>query len=667
MNVNIHHLNPRLAVSILLVLFLLDFFPIPTSGEATVTVNNYMSIAWPYTIPYSFNPWSTNFLGVGIYQDLVTPPLAEYIWYNNTWIPYLAYNWTLQYFPNGSGVFVIHLIKNDRWSDGTPFTALDVKDTFLIDYAFNYPAFLYVSPQIDTPDNYTVILHVVHPASPAVIEWDVLYLMPPEPAKVYGNFSAQIQSLISQGFNSTSSRMYNLTQALIKYNPPVYLADGPYFVDTATITTDTYWLVKNPYSAWVNQVKFDALKNNNGETPVVTPLVLAKEIDYATHGFPYASVQQFQSIGYTVVSPPTLFGPAIYFNYNDSTYGSLFKDLRFRQAILYALNLSEVAFVSLGPYAKVVAPYQFAGAPAEVAKTWILPQYASQIQNYSYDPSKASQLLQSLGMKKVGGSWEWNGQPVSLTLIYPAEFADWGATAQNIGAQLSAFGIRVVLKAVTYSEVPTLVEDGQFQVAIQGWGAGALSPFFAYRNLFATYDARNYIGVGTPGMNLPMVWNVSGQAINVSGLIYQIGYSTNITAERVAFSQLAVAFSQYLPVIPLWERYGDNPVLEGVRVSGWLPLSNPLWTNPVYQNNPVVLQILLGILSPSPSYKWSPITLPLSMSMTSSTTTTSSTTSTTTSTTSTTTSSGISPVIIGVIVIVVIIVIVLVVFFLRRR
>lgn len=635
----------------------------------TITVNNWMDIAWPYTVPWSFNPWSTNFLSAGIWQDLITPPLAEYIWYNRTWIPFLAESWNITYFPNGTGVFIIHLIKNNKWSDGIPFTALDVKDTFLIDYAFHYPGFLYISPQIDTPDNYTVVLHIVHPASPIVLEWDVLYLMPPEPAEIYGQFANKVAQLIAEGYTSSSQQMYNLTRQIVSYNPTKYLADGPYEVDVATITTDTYWIIKNPYSAWVNQVKFDALKNHNGETPVIAPLVLAKEVDYATHGFPLASAQQFQSIGYTIASPPILSGPALYLNYNDSTYGPLFKHVRFRQAILYALNLSEVAYVSLGPYAKVDAPWTFSGTPMEIAENWILPGY--QIMNYTYNQTKATQLLESLGLTKSGGVWYWNGKPITLTLIYPAEYADWGATAQNIAQQLTAFGIKIELKAVTYSEEPTLVRSGQFQLAIRGWGSSSPTPFYSYYNLFSTYDQRYYLGVGTPGISLPMIWNVDGKIINVSNLIYRIGYSLNVNDEREAFSELAVVFSEYLPVIPLWERYGDNPVLEGVRVDGWLPLNNPLWQNPVYVNNPAVLQVWLGILYPNPSHTFTPTTLPFALTYTSSltTSTTSSTSMTTTSTTTTTsvTQSSVSYLLISIIVIVIVIIVVAVIFLKRKK
>ena len=140
---NTKRINHKLLIGIplLLLAFLAaSLLKMVTTAQQTVTVTTYMSIAWPYVLPYSFNYWATNFLSVGVWQDLVTPPLAQYIWYNNTWIPILASNWTLQYFPNGTGLFIIHLIKNNGWSDGTPFTAQDVKCTFLIDYAFSYPA-----------------------------------------------------------------------------------------------------------------------------------------------------------------------------------------------------------------------------------------------------------------------------------------------------------------------------------------------------------------------------------------------------------------------------------------------------------------------------------------------------------------------------------------------
>jgi peptide/nickel transport system substrate-binding protein len=48
----------------------------------------------------------------------------------------------------------------------------------------------------------------------------------------------------------------------------------------------------------------------------------------------------------------------------------------------------------------------------------------------------------------------------------------------------------------------------------------------------------------------------------------------------------------------MFERYGNNPVLEGKRVKGWLPPDHPIYNNPHTVDSFVILQILDGTLKP---------------------------------------------------------------------
>ena len=40
-------------------------------------------------------------------------------------------------------------------------------------------------------------------------------------------------------------------------------------------------------------------------------------------------------------------------------------------------------------------------------------------------------------------------------------------------------------------------------------------------------------------------------------------------AHKALITQVALAYNELLPNVPLWERYGNNPALDGVRVTGW--------------------------------------------------------------------------------------------------
>ena len=100
--------------------------------------------------------------------------------------------------------------------------------------------------------------------------------------------------------------------------------------------------------AWnANDVKFDRIINYQGETSDITPVVLSKDVDYATHGFPPATVQQFlETPEVRVLRPPTYNGNCLYINYN--TLNDVFGDKRVRHALAHAINREQNGTIALG-------------------------------------------------------------------------------------------------------------------------------------------------------------------------------------------------------------------------------------------------------------------------------------------------------------------------------
>ena len=76
----------------------------------------------------------------------------------------------------------------------------------------------------------------------------------------------------------------------------------------------------------------------------MTPLVLSKDIDYATHGFPPATEKSFLDAGIRIQRPPLMTGPALFFNYD--VYP--FTRPEVRQAMAYVMKRSDAGTVSLG-------------------------------------------------------------------------------------------------------------------------------------------------------------------------------------------------------------------------------------------------------------------------------------------------------------------------------
>jgi peptide/nickel transport system substrate-binding protein len=54
-----------------------------------------------------------------------------------------------------------------------------------------------------------------------------------------------------------------------------------------------------------------------------------------------------------------------------------------------------------------------------------------------------------------------------------------------------------------------------------------------------------------------------------------------------------------LPIIPLWERYGNNPALEGSRVAKFPADDDPILKNAPYADNFVIMGMYSGKVAPA--------------------------------------------------------------------
>ena len=69
-------------------------------------------------------------------------------------------------------------------------------------------------------------------------------------------------------------------------------------------------------------------------------------------------------------------------------------------------------------------------------------------------------------------------------------------------------------------------------------------------------------------------------------------------AQKGNVTKAAMAFNELLPILPIFERYGNNPALEGVRVKKFPPDSDPILQNAPYGDNFTVMMLFDGRLKP---------------------------------------------------------------------
>jgi len=555
----------------------------PTAAAQPAAGGTSFHGAWPYQLPPKghFNSFVTNaILADGIYRDMLETPMGIYDWANSKFLPLLATEWTNE----ADNWYTVKLRSGLKWSDGSDFSSDDVVTTFQLARVVGLSVWRYID-KVEAPDKTTARFHFIKPSSvaPRFILKQFI-----SANSVYKEWGDKATALADKAADSDEVKA--LRQQFTDFHPETLVSIGPVKLDPASITSSQLTLVKNPGGFNADIFPFENMVIYNGETPDVTPLVLSKDIDYATHGFPPATEKSFQDAGIRIIRPATVSGPAIFFNYTN-------KDLakpEVRQAIAYAVKRDENGTVSLGDSGKAVK--YMTGFSDNMVPTWVNQDAISKLNTYDYDPAKAEELLTGAGYTKGGdGVWAGPNGPLEFELTAPAEFADWSAAAENLATQLSDFGIKTTFRGVQFQQHNEDVQQGKFTLAIRGWGAGNPHPFFSYENDLLLYNPPRSPG---PGMSLPFKQQVDGKEVDLNDLLNKTVEGADEAAQKTPVTELAQDFNKLLPIVPLWERYGNNASLEGDRIDKFPADDDPIWKNPVYADNPVVVLLLQGKLKP---------------------------------------------------------------------
>lgn len=524
--------------------------------------------------------------GIGLYYDYIVLPGAMYNWKQETFTYFIA-DESSKLSPDGK-TFTYKVRAGMKWSDGSPITAKDVYSTWLCRYTLNAAAFSYVDG-VEMTDAMTVTFKI---ATPAPIAQYYLLRGQIVPDSVYGSFAKQAAPLVKGKADQEDPRMVKLNKALNAFKPKTIIGSGPYNVDVSSISSQQLTMPKNKNSYLASKANFDKVIVVQGEVEAVTPVLLQKKMDYATHGFPVATEKQLVSAGYRIIRPPVYSGPALYFNY--AKYPE-FSDKRVRQALCMAFDHDENGTVSLGDSGKGVK--LFAGISDSSVPTWISAADQKKLTKYAFDKGKAESMLKEAGWKKDGKNWKTPaGKSASYDLIFPSDYADWSAAAQNLGSQLNNFGIKITLRGEQSTQEGLDVDHSRFSLAIQGWGSSS-NPFPAdsFRTALFTHNLP-FLRPTYKGMDFPMKQktDVVGE-VDLEKLVVNSGLGATNADLKKATTMAALAFNELLPVIPLFERYGNNPTLTS-RIAGYPDEGDPIYQNSPYADNFTTLLTFAGTL-----------------------------------------------------------------------
>jgi peptide/nickel transport system substrate-binding protein len=182
---------------------------------------------------------------------------------------------------------------------------------------------------------------------------------------------------------------------------------------------------------------------------------------------------------------PETLGYAISFNYSvdfgvkddrDKAVRTLFRDLRFRQALSYATDRDGIAqSIMKGPFLRGYAGGLLPGAP-DFDKASVV--------YYPYDPPSAKALLEQIGLKDTNNDkfLEWTtgpmtGQTVVLQLLASQDAKETQSVAEAAVNQWGAVGLKINMKVIDSATHSDVDQAGTWDMSANRMGQALALPF----------------------------------------------------------------------------------------------------------------------------------------------------------------------------------------------
>ncbi len=542
-----------------------------------------------------------------VYGELILAPLGMYVWSDDEWLPLLATEWgfiTSDTFADAPGTpaadatpantFEVKLREGVVWSDDTPFTAADVVDTLWCAKIVSNTLWQYIDDVVAV-DDLTVHAHLSVPST--VVERYIIRALPPRPSSSFGEWAEQARQVFKeQGFTIDDPDGAQLLEQFNQYRPDLPAASGPYMIDEASITNSQMTLVKNEKSWVADNAPFDRIINFNGETDTISAVVLNGDVDYATHAFAPATEQEMINQGIRILRPPIYSGPALVMNF--AKFPDTFGDVRVRQALNYIIDSDQVGFFAQADSG--VAIQYYTGFSDNIIHNWLSEEDIASLNPYEPNLETATSLLEEAGWTKDGDTWKLpNGDTAAFELLFPAEHVNSVAAGQSVADQLNTFGFQIEPRAVTFTQQPIDVDQGNFDLAIRAWGSSNNPhPHFAFAEAFFTNNTLA-VNNGGEGIAFPLEQEteVAG-LVDLNELVVNSALGLDVEAQKADVTLMAQVYNELLPKIPLYERYGNTPALEGVRVDVWPADDDPIMRNSPYADAIPAMLIYQGRLEP---------------------------------------------------------------------
>lgn len=418
--------------------------------------------------PVQLNPILASDMGSIFVNGFIFNGLVRYD-ENLEIVPDLAESWEIE---DGGKRIVFHLKKGVKWHDGKEFTAKDVVFTYqkTVDPStntFNAGLFKVGKENIKfhALDDYTVEAELPSPFAPF---FNNLTLVPVAPEHL----------LKDQDVNRCD---YNRS--------PV--GTGPFkFVEWKT--SDRVTLEANPEyfrgNPKLKRIEFRIIPSAEGarialmSNQVDMAGLSAEDLFVIKHlkNFPsFVEIKKWDSFTY------------VYFSFDLTN--PLFKDLKVRRAINYAINRDALVQTALHGFGSPIH------GPIPIP-SWA---YTDHVGHYEYNPEKAKNLLDEAGWKPGGdGIREKDGKKLSFKVIYINGSRASESACIQMQSYLSSIGVQLKLQALDKGALIDSLYPHKFESVVFNWAEPFDPDIYTEWNSTQVEEGMNFMSYSNPEVDV---------------------------------------------------------------------------------------------------------------------------------------------------------------------